>query len=193
MGLAMFGWRFSTRLGVAVICLVVAPSLPVRGDHLVIGVEYPETVSIGEVVTLSVVVTSAETNVRIPNAEVVARREITFAGVTDTVVLARSITDDAGVATLRWEEQMSGLHPVTIEYRGPEDSTPEAVEIRVEGTDQVVRSTSGVRLPLVGGWVIILLLGATWSLILVSLWRVIMIARSSVEPDDLVDETPEAM
>lgn len=170
--------------------LVLAGLQPARGaraDHLELEVTVPADVAVGEILEVSAVVRSAESGARIPGAVLSAFREASIAGVTGRVELASAITDELGMATLRWQHRAGGEHTLIVTFSGPGDTELESTSLSIitVGTEpQVVRSEAGVEIPGLGAWVLIAVLVAVWGLIQFSLLGPMTVARAATRPTE---------
>ncbi len=165
-----------------VIALMVVFTGAAAADHLEVETVSPEVVGAGDIVEVRVVVRSAETKERVAGATVIAEREATIAGFSGRVEVARGMTDELGVETLRWQERGGSVDTVTIGYAASGETEFETTQlpvITVREGPQVVRSTSGVRIPGLGAWVLIALLVGVWAVIQLAMVGPVRIASLS--------------
>jgi len=162
-------------LGVA----LLSPAAPAFADHLVLEADTPTPAESGDAVEIEVVLRHVETQQRIPGGTVVVSREATIVGVTGEVELASATTNEDGIATLRWRQGAETDHIVLIAYATSGDieleSTPISVLV-VGPKDQVFRSTSGIRIPGFGAWVLIGLIISVWGIIQFALVGPVLVA-----------------
>jgi hypothetical protein len=172
---------------------VVIGATPAVADHLEAETSVPETVRAGDVVEMRVVVREAGTKARVPGATVVAERDASIAGFSGRVVVARAVTDELGVATLRWTVTSGSAVTVVLAYSAVGDaqleSTPQSVITVAEGP-QLVRSRVGVRIPGFGAWVLIALLVGVWSTIQYAMLGPIRVEQLALDADHSDGEQP---
>lgn len=152
-------------LGVAALCMMTTPAL---ADHLDISTSEVDAVEPGDIVELAVVVRSADTGQPVPGATVVATIEAEIVGVSGTVELARGITGDDGIATLRWQVRSGATESVVIAFSEAGEVVTESHPlsiVTVGSGRQIVRSESGIQIPGLGAWVLIAVLVLVWALI----------------------------
>lgn len=182
-------WMTTAVLAVGILLAAIPP---VGADHLEAETTAPDTIRVGDVIEMRVVVRSADTKERIPGATVVAEREASIVGFTGRVEVARATTNELGVATLRWRERTGTTNTIVVAYAGVGETELESLPlsvVTVGSDDQIVRSTSGVRIPGFGAWVLIAILVGVWAIIqfaMVGPVHVARIAASSDQPDESV-------
>lgn len=181
--------RQLVRLGTVLpIIWVLVMSAPAGyADHLKVLLVPPEAVDVGDMVTVQVVVQSAESRDRIPGATVVARRSAGIAGFSGEVEVARALTDEEGMARLSWVERGGLAESVTVAYSAPGDEDFESEPLAVYTVNpgpQLERSESGVQIPGLGAWVLIGVLAGTWAVIQFALVGPVHVARLSTEIED---------
>lgn len=155
----------------------------VNADHIEIEAFFPESIATGDTMDLRVIVRTASGQ-RIADATVIASRQGSIAGVTGDVELARGVTDELGIATLRWTVRTAPSLEITIAYSKPGESDFESVDlptVDVTAGGQLERSTSGIRIPGFGAWVLIALLVGIWGLIQLALSGPVRIAAASTD------------
>lgn len=172
---------------------LVGPAVPVRASHLEIEAIEPREASVGETVQIRVIVRAADSSERVPGATVVAFREATLAGYSGEVEVARAITDEAGLATLRWVVRGGPSETVLIAFSAPgeENLESEPLSVLTVGSGpQLERSTAGVRIPGLGAWVVIGVLVGIWAIIQFALVGPVRVAREGALPPDKEDLRP---
>jgi hypothetical protein len=155
----------------------------VNADHIEIEAIFPESVATGDVIDVRVIVRTASGQ-RIADATVIALEEATFTGVTDQVEIARGITNELGVATLRWQVRTASSLAITLQWATPGDpefETEQVPPVDVTAGAQLERSTSGVKIPGFGAWVLIALLVGVWGLIQFALAGPVRVAAGSTD------------
>jgi hypothetical protein len=164
----------------------VASVAPAVADHLEAETTAPDTIRVGDVIEMRVVVRSADTKERVPGATVIAEREASIAGFTGRVEVARATTNELGVATLRWRERTGTTNTIVVAYAGEGETELESLPlsvVTVGSDDQIVRSTSGVRIPGFGAWVLIAILVGVWAIIQFAMVGPVHVARIAAESD----------
>lgn len=141
----------------------------------------PGEAEVGEIVPVTVTVT--ENGAPVPDAVVTLSRVAAFAGVSGYVEMMRATTDEDGTADLSFVQRAAEL---TADLRiDVLDSDAEPLDFAVTSVgprEQIHRSDTGVDLPGLGGWVLILLVAGLWALILSTVLR---LRNVSVEGADL--------
>lgn len=177
-------WLVTAALAAGII-VGLAPS--VGADHLEAETSAPDTLRVGDVIEMRVVVRSATTKERIPGATVIAEREASIVGFSGRVEVARATTNDLGVATLRWVERSGTTNTIVVAYAGEGETELESLPVSVVtigSDDQIVRSTSGVRIPGFGAWVLIAVLVGVWAIIQFAMVGPVQVARIAAESAD---------
>ncbi|MDH3189987.1 MAG: hypothetical protein OEM39_05005 [Acidimicrobiia bacterium] len=120
-----------------------------------------------------------------PGSTVVAYRDATIAGFTGEVEVARAVSNQNGLATLKWVQRGGSSETVIIAYSAPgEDhfeSEPLSV-LTVSPGPQLERSASGVQIPGLGAWVLIAVLVGIWAFIQFALIGPVQIAGEREGP-----------
>lgn len=174
-------WSITALVAVGIVLAVVPP---VGADHLEAETTAPDTIRVGDVIEMRVVVRSADTKERVPGATVIAEREASIVGFSGRVEVARATTNELGVATLRWRERTGTTNTIVVAYAAVGETELESLPlsvVTVGSDDQIVRSTSGVRIPGLGAWVLIALLVGVWGVIQFAMVGPVHVARIAAE------------
>lgn len=164
--------------------IVLSSAPPVGADHLEAETSAPDTIRVGDVIEMRVVVRSATTRERISGATVIAERDASIVGFSGRVEVARATTNELGIATLRWRERTGTTHTVVVAYAGEGETELESLPVSVVtvgSNNQIVRSTAGVRIPGFGAWVLIALLVGVWAIIQFAMVGPVHVARIAAE------------
>lgn len=113
--------------------------------------------------------------------------EVTFGGVTSDVELGEAVTDANGVALLTYEPRVAGDHEIHVRYTyGDAEEEDAAASLHVPAAgEQLVQSTSGVKIPGLNVWALMALVAAVWAILLSVAWRVIAIAHADDDPSPM--------
>lgn len=152
----------------------VTLELRVRGDA-----------SLGEVVRLEATLLDEE-GMPVPGAPIVFSQEATFADVTGAAPLGLAWTDERGVASVAVELRTSGRTSFSARFAGDARRRPgEASSVlEVSGDRQLYEPEVGLRVPGVGVWWLLALVGAVWGLYLLVARQVVGIARAGSRRTD---------
>lgn len=145
-----------------------------------IAVGAPQSVTVGDTVTIKAIVTSAGDPVK--GAVVSLSYSASFAGVEDRVELDRETTGSDGVAMLTYEQRAVDNGEMQVGYVGPDDTTvePLAFTIGVQpGAQQQHRSQAGVSIWWLNGWLLIGLIMIVWGSIVYSAFQLVIVGRES--------------
>jgi hypothetical protein len=157
-------------------------------SHVKVEIAAPNEATVGNAVTVQASLRSGDEGLPLANTPVAFYTEASFAGVSGEVELGTAVTDENGVAILRYEPRSAGEHQIRVEYLTPGEAEPEtatASVISVAGTSQLHRSTSGVQVPGLNVWLIIALVTAVWSILFSVGIRVVAIARAGSDETTL--------
>ena len=151
-------------------------------DHLAVDVSAPETASLGEELEIRTVVRFVESGEPAEGVEIVFYSDASFAGVGGEIELGRVATDASGVAIFHLQLAASGTHAIRIEAIAGPEIQPESVSIPVTVGGQLVRSEAGVDIPGFGAWMVTAVMILVWSIMLVAVVRIVILARSGPSP-----------
>jgi len=157
--------------------------------HLIIEVGGPDEAVIGEEIEITATVRDSETGEPVHGAVVVFYGDASFIGVTGDIELGRVASNEIGVATYITDFTVSRNHTIRAEIADDPDVAPAAVSINIAIGSQLISTEPIVELPAVGGWVVRLVMGGVWAVMIVAaLWivRVSRSARPSVADDEEV-------
>lgn len=177
--------RLGRILGLAIVIVVALASSSIA-DHIEVEVDLDSVEVANDAVQMQVIVRTASGQ-RLPDATVIATRPASIVGVRGEVELARDVSDDLGIARLRWLERRAEPGPITLAYVAPgqtEFETTDLPLLDIVQTAQIERSTAGVAIPILGVWVLIALLVLVWGLVEYALLGTVRVAadgRSEAE------------
>ena len=170
----------SIALGVAVFALAGSAG----AAHVTVAVSVPDQSTAGGTDTLLVTLRSADQGVPLADAVVTLYGEASFGGVSSEVELGQTVTNENGVATVRFHPLFAGDHAVRVEYVAPGENEPEVVTTSVSlpgVTSQLYQSTAGVKIPGLNVWLLIAVVATVWAVLLSVAWRVIAIAHAGAD------------
>ena len=171
--------------------MTIILAVPVLASHLVVRTSFPSAATVGESVSLAVDLGTAD-GAPLAGATVTYYLHMSFAGVEGDGVIGRAVTDDAGIAAIRYLPRAAGLHEVRIEYLAPNAATVEEVlgTFDVAGGEQLVRSSGGVDIPGINPGLLMAVLGGVWLILLSVAFRLVGIARASGRADPPAGAAP---
>jgi len=123
---------------------------------------------------------SADEGLPVANATVTLYADESFGGVTGRVELGQTLSDQDGVATVRFHPLSAGDHQIRVEYRTSGESQPEAatISITMPGiTSQLYQSSAGIQIPGLNVWLLMALVATVWVILLSVALRVVAIAH----------------
>ncbi|HXF74353.1 MAG TPA: hypothetical protein VNO79_17360 [Actinomycetota bacterium] len=146
----------------------VTLELRVRGDA-----------SLGEVVRLEATLLDDE-GMPVPEAPIEFSQEATFADVAGEAPLGLAWTDERGVASVRVQLRTAGHASFAARFPGDDAHRPAEASsvLEVAGDRQLYEPEVGLRVPGVGVWWLLVLVGAVWGLYLLVARQVVGIARA---------------
>ena len=155
-------------------------------DHLIIEVGGPDEAVIGEEIEITATVRNSPTGEPVQGAVVVFYADAAFIGVTGDIELGRVVSNEIGVATYVTDFTVSRVHTVRAEIADNPDAEPAVVAINIDIGSQLIFVEPIVELPAVGGWVVRLVMGGVWAVMIVAALWIVRVSRSAEEslPDD---------
>lgn len=187
-------WHRFARWGtilLLVVGFVLLGSGGALADHWTVEVSAPEEGALGETIQLTATVHDASTGEPVEGAELVFFSSVSFAGVGGDIVLGEALTNDLGVAVFDYELRKLGTHTITVE--GGDEPNILSFPVTIGG--QLYRSPEGISLiPGAGGWVVTLIIGGIWVIMIVVGVAVIRVsqggppARNEAEAEEDVRE-----
>jgi len=175
----------SIALGVAVFALAGSAG----ASHVTVEVSVPDQSAAGGTDTLLVTLRSADQGVPLADAAVTLYADASFGRVNSEVQLGQTVTDQDGVAIVKFHPLSAGDHQIRIQYVSPGESQPEVTTTSVSlpgVTSQLYQSTAGVKIPGLNVWLLIAVVATVWAVLLSVAWRVIAIAHAG--PDGTAPE-----
>ncbi|MDH3261237.1 MAG: c-type cytochrome [Acidimicrobiia bacterium] len=150
-------------------------------DHWTVEVSAPEEGALGETIQLTATVHDAATGEPVESAELVFFSSVAFAGVGGDIELGEALTNDLGVAVFDYELRKLGTHTITIE--GGDEPNILSFPVTIGG--QLYQSPEGINLiPGAGGWVVTLVIGSIWVIMIIVGVAVIRVSRGSPPADN---------
>ncbi len=175
----------SIALGVAAFALVGAAG----ASHVTAEVSVPDQVAIGQPVEVRASFHSDSNAASVAGMTVIFHEEVALGGVTGDVELGRAVTDENGVAVLAYEARAAGEHQIHVRYTfGDGDAEDAAASFTVPaGTQQLYRSTAGIKIPGLNVWLLMALVAIVWAILLSVAARVIAIAHAGADALEATD------
>lgn len=146
----------------------LAALAPAGAQELEIEVFAPEQGITGQPVEIAAFVREAGTGRPVEGATVVFFGDASFVGVGGVIELGRAITNEAGFGILRPSFSVSRVHEVRVEMLDAPEVEPVSVSIAVSVGAQIIEPEAGVSIPGVGSWVVTLIIGFVWSIMIVA-------------------------
>jgi mono/diheme cytochrome c family protein len=147
-------------------------------DHLEIEVGSPERATIGEEIEISATVRDAETGDPVEGALVIFYGDAAFIGVGGELELGRVLSNEIGVATYMTDFTVNRVHTVWAVAADDPDAEPGSASIDIDIGAQLVSTGPVVELPAVGGWIVRLVLGGVWAVMIVAALWIVRVSRS---------------
>lgn len=141
---------------------------------------------LGETVRLEAVLVDAE-GMPVEGAPIAFFQDASYAGVSRPAWLGTAWTDHDGVAAIATELRSSGPLSFSARFEGDAAHRPAetAVELEVTGSAQLYRPDVGLRVPGLGAWWLLVIVGFVWGLYLLVARQVVGIARAGRAPDQV--------
>lgn len=168
-------WLFPAVLAAALLDATGA----LAAEAVTLTIQAPGHMDLGDEVTVTTVLTDGEGR-PVPGASIVLSTSADFLSVEGAVELDRATTDAHGAASLRYQARSANSVTLSASFGGDRDHSPAQASavIAVEGSAQLYQQTAGVRLPGVGAWLLVVVLGVAWSTYLGVTVLVTLIARA---------------
>ena len=144
-------------------------------------VQAPKQMNFGDEVAVTAVLTDNQGR-PIPGASILLLTQGDFLSVEGTVELDRATTDAQGTASLSYQARTTNSVTLTASFPGNSQYSPAQVstDITVGGSGQLYQETAGVRLPIIGVWLLVGVLGVAWSIYFGVMALVTLIARADM-------------
>ncbi|MBI2872287.1 MAG: Ig-like domain-containing protein [Chloroflexi bacterium] len=169
-------WLLVALLSLLLLLATVTPVL--AADPVTLELLAPQQVALGDKVEVTAVLRDGN-GVPIRGGTVNLWTPATFLSTGGAIDLGRATTDAQGRATFRYEARTEG--PVALNAYFPGDSryayAQGSAELKAQGTAQLYQSTAGVRVPGIGVWLLVGLLGGVWTTYLAVMVFLSLIAR----------------
>ena len=166
------------------VALVFAATFAFAGTaaahHVTVDLSIPDQPAIGQPAHVRGEFHSVPDGAPIAGMTVTLHAEATIGGVTGDADLAQAVTDANGVATLTYSLNVPGDHELHVRYTNG-DAAPEDASVSVTvpaAAEQLVQSTSGVRIPGLNVWFLMAVVATVWTILLTVASRVFNIAYS---------------
>ncbi len=160
-------------------------------DHLVIELTAPEEATLGESLQITAAVYWAEDGEPADGIPITFFTDAAFAGVIGDVELGTVTTNEIGVATFPVSFLVSRQHTIRAEAVAQPGAEPESVTVPVLATRQLVTSEAGIRIPGIGGWLLVVLIGSVWAIMIFAAFRVVVVSRAHEEGRGVSDALAE--
>ncbi|MFN3974471.1 MAG: hypothetical protein ACK4K2_04225 [Dehalococcoidia bacterium] len=135
---------------------------PAFSTGATITLEVPQEMAVGKEASLLAALSGSGPRA---GAEVLFLATLTFAGTRGEVVLGRAFTDTQGIARFTFVPRTQGEVNIIARFVGDGQMGPVEVSrrITVQPGPALYRETVGVRVPGIGVWLLLAVLGAVWS------------------------------
>ena len=163
-------------LGVAAFALAGTASAASVAVELMV----PGQATTGEATEIHATLRGVDNGRPVTGAMVTLYTDASIVGVAGEVEIGHAVTDENGIAAVRYEPRQAGDHEIRVEYVVPGGTEPEVVtkSITIVGGDsQLYRSSAGVNIPGLNVWLIMAVLAGVWLTLLSVAVRVIAIAN----------------
>lgn len=159
-----------------ILLLVVVPVW--AAEPATVKVEAEPEAALGGLVIVRVAVTDGQGG-PVAGAIVVLLSPARFGATSGEMKLGQVTTDDLGQASFTYETRREGQQTIIARFPGNESYAPAeaSVGLSVRGSTQLYRQEVGVKVPGIGVWMLVVLLGAFWSVYLVVMVHITLIAR----------------
>ena len=150
----------------AALCAVLLHSTSaLAADTASLTVHAPDQMDLGDEATVTAVLMNSQGQ-PIPGAGILLLTTGSFLSVEGVVELDRATTDAQGIARLRYQARTANTVTLTVSFPGNGQYSPSqaSTEISVSGTAQLYQEAAGVRLPVIGVWLLVGVLGVAWSI-----------------------------
>jgi mono/diheme cytochrome c family protein len=145
---------------------------------IIIDVSAPEEALLGEPVEITASLRNAADGTPVVGEVVVFLADATFSGVSGELELGRATTNTIGVATLTREFTTTRIHNLRVVH-DEVGSVPESASLEVMVTgEQLFSSEAGVSIPGVGGWVVVVVIGTVWGVMIGAAFWVVALSRA---------------
>ncbi|MDH3248459.1 MAG: c-type cytochrome [Acidimicrobiia bacterium] len=173
------------RIVVFLALLIVAVCFPhpAFADHLILEVTGPDQAAAGEEIEITVSVRQASTGWPVEGASVVFFGDAFFAGVTGEIRLGSATTNRIGVATFTTAFTVRGVHKVRVEVEDQPDTDAGTVTVGVGIGSQIVETEVGVEIPGLGSWLVTVVIGSVWVIMIVAVLWLVRVSRSGKRED----------
>jgi hypothetical protein len=167
-------------VALGLLLLVLATASPVwAAEPVTLELQAPEQVSLGDEVSVTAVLRDG-TGAPIRGATIIFWSPASFLSVGGSIELGRVTTDAQGRATLVYQVRTEEKASLNAYFPGDSryDPASATVELTVQGSAQLTRHPiEGVRVPGVGVWILVGILGGVWSAYLAVMVFLTLIAR----------------
>lgn len=167
----------------AAVLFLAAVAAPVwAAEPTRVQVTAPPEVSLGDTVTVRVAVTDGK-GAPVAGAAVVLLSPATFGSASSEMKLGQAVTDASGRASFSYEGRREGEQTLIARFSGNGSYAPAeaSVALSVKGSAQLYHQEAGVKVPGIGVWILVLLLSAFWSIYMVVMVHITLIARQGRE------------
>ncbi len=170
--------RTAWAVAAALTLLLVAAAPAWAAEPTVLELEAEPDVALGDRVTVQVAVTTGKGGA-VAGATVVLLSPARFGATSGEMRLGQVTTDDLGQASFTYETRREGRQTLIARFPGNEGYAPAeaSVGLSVHGAAQLYEQEAGVKVPGIGVWMLVLLLGAFWSVYMVVMVLITLIAR----------------
>ena len=173
-------WLVAALLPLLVL-LAVASAAQAAGP-VTLELQVPDRLALGEEVTVTAVLRDANA-APIPGAAIILWSPASFLSTGGAVTLGRAVTDGLGTATFLYQPRSEGAIALNAAFAGDSryDAAQASAKVAVQGSVQLYQETAGVRVPGIGVWLLVGILGGVWSTYFAVMVFLTLIAREGTK------------
>ncbi len=172
-------YRIVRAVGVAVISLLGVVTPAWAADPTTVELKTEQEVALGDAITVWVAVRDSRGD-PVNQAIVVLLTPASFGDTSGEMRLGQITTDALGQATFTYQARREGPQTFIARFIGDSNYVPAeaSVALSVQGSVQLYEQQAGVKIPGLGVWLLVLLLGGFWSVYLVVM---VLVTRIAIE------------
>lgn len=162
------------------LALLLVAAAPARAaEPVTVELQTEPDVKLGDTVTVQIAVKDSQGG-PVSGATVVLLTPASLGSARGEMRLGQVTTNSQGRATFAYEARSEGTQTLIARFPGSASYAPAeaSAPLRVLGSAQLYQQEAGVQVPWIGVWILVLLLGAFWSVYLVVMVLVTLIARA---------------
>jgi len=173
-------WGLVPLLAVLLPLVLMTPVL--AADPATLKLEAPKEAGLGDTVSVAAQLLDGNGGA-IPGATIILWAPASFLSVGGSVQLGEAATDAQGNASFSFQPRSTGALTINAYFPGNSryDAAQGSVELTVGGSAQLYQETVGVRVPGVGVWLLVGLMGVVWGVYFIVMVLVTLVARAGSE------------